>query len=83
MPQDDKTRANALIDQYSDSGGLNVEALCDKLSQIVMQWTYTVLEVFNILTERQFTQAAHEQVAIDLIRCINRANLIQLVQSRQ
>jgi len=82
MPQDDKTRANAWIDQYSDSGGLNVEGFCDKLSQLVMQWTYTVLEVFNILTEKQFTQAAHEQVAVGLINRINPANLIQLAQSR-
>ena len=68
MAQDDKTRANALIDKNSDSGGLNVDALCHELSQIVMQLTYTVFEVFNTLTEKGFNQSAHEQVATNLIR---------------
>lgn len=49
MAQDDKTRANALIDKNSDSGGLNVDALCNELSQIIMTLTYTVFEVFEVL----------------------------------
>lgn len=81
MAQDDKTRANALIDKNSDSGGLNVDALCHELSQIVMQLTYTVFEVFNTLTEKGFNQSAHEQVATNLISRSNQANLIQLAQS--
>ena len=81
MAQDDKTRANALIDENSDAGGLNIEALADALSKTVMTWTFTVFEVFNIFTERQFTQAAHEQLAVSLINRINGANLIQLAQS--
>jgi len=54
MAQDDRTRANQLVDRFSDAGGLNVPALCDELSKQVMTWTYTVFEVFNVLTERGF-----------------------------
>lgn len=78
----DIAAARQLIDKNSDSGGLNVNALCHELSQKVMQWTYTVYEIFNVLTERGFDQAAHEQVAIGLIERINSSNLIQLAQSR-
>ncbi len=76
MAQDDKTRAQQLIDQNSDSGGLNVDALCDALSKTVMTLTYTVFEVFNVLTERGFDQATHERVATNLIDRISSANLI-------
>ena len=81
MAQDDKTRANALIDKNSDSGGLNVDALCNELSQIIMTLTYTVFEVFEVLTERGFDQATHERVATNLIDRISPANLIQLAQT--
>jgi len=81
MP-DDLERARQLINKHTNADGMHVEPLCDELSRIVMQLTYTVFEVFNVLTEKQFNQAAHEQVAIELIRRINRANLIQLAQSR-
>lgn len=62
MPQDDKTRANQLVDRFSAAGKLDVSGLCDELSKNVMQWALTVFEVFNVLTERGFNQTDHEQV---------------------
>lgn len=82
MAQDDRTRANQLIDRFSDAGGLNVPALCDELSKQVMTWTLTVFEVFEVLTERGFNQSDHEWVCRELIDKISPANLIQLAQSR-
>ncbi len=81
MPQDDKARALQIINQYTDAGGLNVAALCDHLSRIVMTFPYTVFEIFNILTERQFSQSDHEWVCRDLISRINLANLALLAAS--
>lgn len=82
MAQNDKTRANALIDKYDGYlSSLDVSGLCHELSTLVMEWTYTVYEVFNVMSERRYSQTALEEVAIDLMNRINDANLIELAKS--
>lgn len=82
MAQDDKTRANALIDKYDGYlSSLDVKGLCDELSQTVMSFTYTVFQVFEVMSERGYSQTALEQVATGLIDRINPANLIELAKS--
>ena len=82
MAQDDKTRANALIDKYDGwFSSLDVNGLCDELSITVMSYTYTVFEVFNVMSERGYSQTALEQVATNLINRINQTNLIELAKS--
>ena len=81
MAQDDKTRANALIDKYDGYlSGLDVAGLCHELSTMVMSYAYTVYEVFNVMSERGYSQTALEQVATDLTNRINDANLIELAK---
>lgn len=82
MAQDDKTRANALIDKYDGYlSTLDVNGLCHELSTIVMSYTFTVFEVFNAMSERGYSQTALEQVATGLTNRINDANLIELAKS--
>jgi hypothetical protein len=82
MAQDDKARAKVILDKHKGYlYGLNVDKLCDELSKIVMQWTYTVFEVFNLLSEQRYTQTELEQVAVNLIDRINPTNLIELAKS--
>lgn len=83
MAQDDKTRAKALIDKYDGYlSSLDVDGLCNELSQTVMSWTYTVYEVFEVMRERGYSQTALEQVATNLTDRINDTNLIELAKSR-
>jgi hypothetical protein len=82
MAQDDKTRANALIDKYDGYfSSLNVNSLCDELSQTVMTFTYTVFQVFEVMSERGYSQTALEQVATNLMDRINPTNVIELAKS--
>lgn len=82
MPHDDKAQAIILIDKYDGYfSSLDVNGLCHELSTIVMQWTYTVYEVFNVMSERRYSPAAQEQVATNLTDRINDANLIELAKS--
>lgn len=88
MPQDDKTRAKALIDKYRGNVyggqvlGINTDGLCDAMSKIVMRQPLTVVEVFNVLIERHYSQAELEAIAINLMRRINPTNLIELAKSK-
>lgn len=80
---DDKAKAKALIDKFDGYfSSLDVNGLCNELSQIVMQWTYTVYEVFEVMSERRYSQAALEQVATGLINRINPANLTELAKTQ-
>ncbi len=82
MAQDDKTRAKAILDKHKGYlYGLNIDSLCDELSKSVMQWTFTVYEVFNLLSEQGYSQTELEQVATELINRINTTNLMTLAKS--
>jgi len=82
MPQDDKTRAEALLDKHDGYfSTLDVDGLCDELSRLVMQWTLTAYQVFEVMSQRGYSQSALESVATNLTNRINEANLVELAKS--